>query len=121
LESFYGNDGLHPVAGGPHDRPLPHALCLQTLVIFPSHTYGLARMNAPCPRPSRKRANYNTAMIGNGTWAMRTKKYWPQSRGFDYFYGNLVGEVDYSARSGAASWIGSRNGNSSRKAAITPT
>ena len=46
--SRYSSDGvvlryacLHAVTGGPDDRPLCHALWLQTLVIFPSHTYGL--------------------------------------------------------------------------------
>lgn len=34
------------------------------------------------------------------------KKYWPQNRGFDYFYGNLVGEVDYftKERGGIIDW-----------------
>jgi hypothetical protein len=38
------------------------------------------------------------------------KKYWPQNRGFDYFYGNVVGEVDYFTRErgGLIDW--QRNG-----------
>jgi len=38
------------------------------------------------------------------------RKYWPQNRGFDYFYGNVVGEVDYFTRErgGLIDW--QRNG-----------
>ena len=38
------------------------------------------------------------------------KKFWPQSRGFDYFYGNTVGEVGYFThkRAGIIDW--QRNG-----------
>ena len=34
------------------------------------------------------------------------RKFWPQSRGFDHFYGNLVGEVDYFTkhRGGLVDW-----------------
>ena len=34
------------------------------------------------------------------------QKYWPQNRGFDHFYGNLVGEVDYftKERGGIVDW-----------------
>jgi arylsulfatase A-like enzyme len=40
------------------------------------------------------------------------KKFWPQNRGFDHFYGNLVGEVDYftKERGGITDW--QRNGES---------
>ncbi len=38
------------------------------------------------------------------------RKYWPQNRGFEHFYGNLVGEVDYftKERGGIVDW--QRNG-----------
>ena len=41
---------------------------------------------------------------------MRIKKYWPQNRGFEYFYGNVTGEVDYFTRErgGVIDW--QRNG-----------
>ena len=34
------------------------------------------------------------------------QKFWPQNRGFDHFYGNLVGEVDYftKERGGIVDW-----------------
>ncbi len=34
-------------------------------------------------------------MVGKWHLGHADKKFWPQNRGFDYFYGNLVGEVDY--------------------------
>ena len=41
---------------------------------------------------------------------MPTESIWPQNRGFDYFYGNVVGEVDYFTRErgGVIDW--QRNG-----------
>ena len=37
---------------------------------------------------------------------MPTRNIWPQNRGFDHFYGNLVGEVDYftKERGGLVDW-----------------
>jgi len=40
------------------------------------------------------RAGYATSMIGK--WHLGTqKKWWPQARGFDHFYGHLNGMIDY--------------------------
>ena len=48
----------------------------------------------------------------DGKWHLdhADKKYWPQNRGFDYFYGNVVGEMDYFTRErgGIIDW--QRNG-----------
>ena len=83
---------------------------LQTLVIFPSHTYGLATDERTLPQ-ALKEAGYYTALIGKWHLGHADKKYWPQNRGFDYVYGNLVGEVDYFTkdRGGVIDW--QRNGN----------
>ena len=67
---------------------------LETLVIFPSHTYGLPTDERTLPQ-ALKEAGYQTAMVGKWHLGHADKKYWPQNRGFDHFYGNLVGEVDY--------------------------
>ena len=72
---------------------------LQTLVIFPSHTYGLATDERTLAQ-ALKDAGYDT--VGKWHLGHADKKYWPQNRGFDHFYGNLVGEVDFSPRSQAA-------------------
>ena len=82
---------------------------LQTLVIFPSHTYGLPTDEKTLPQ-ALKEAGYKTLMVGKWHLGHADKKYWPQNRGFDYFYGNVVGEVDYFTRErgGLIDW--QRNG-----------
>ena len=67
---------------------------LQTLVIFPSHAYGLATDERTLPQ-ALKAAGYHTMMDGKWHLGHADKKYWPQNRGFDYFYGNVTGEIDY--------------------------
>ncbi len=49
-------------------------------------------------------------MVGKWHLGHADRKYWPQNRGFDHFYGNLVGEVDYftKERGGLIDW--QRNG-----------
>ena len=78
---------------------------LQTLVIFPSHTYGLPTDERTLPQ-ALKDAGYETAMVGKWHLGHADQKYWPQNRGFDHFYGNLVGEVDYftKERGGLVDW-----------------
>ena len=82
---------------------------LQTLVIFPSHKYGLPTDEKTLPQ-ALKEVGYDTAMVGKWHLGHADKKFWPQNRGFDHFYGNLVGEVDYftDERGGVIDW--QRNG-----------
>ena len=49
-------------------------------------------------------------MVGKWHLGHADREYWPQNRGFDHFYGNLIGEVDYFTKDGAASSTGKRNG-----------
>ena len=78
---------------------------LQTLVIFPNHSYGLPTDERTLPQ-ALKEAGYSTAMVGKWHLGHADRKYWPQNRGFDHFYGNLVGEVDYftKMRGGIVDW-----------------
>ena len=87
--------------------PMRHGL--QTLVIFPSHKYGLPSEEKTLPQ-ALKEVGYRTAIVGKWHLGHADKKYWPQNRGFDHFYGNLVGEVDYFTkdRGGVTDW--QRNG-----------
>ena len=87
--------------------PIRHGL--QTLVIFPSHGYGLPTDERTLPQ-ALKEAGYQTYMVGKWHLGHADQKYWPQNRGFDHFYGNLVGEVDYftKERGGLIDW--QRNG-----------
>jgi arylsulfatase A-like enzyme len=82
---------------------------LQTLVIFPSHTYGLPTDERTLPQ-ALKEAGYKTLMTGKWHLGHADRKFWPQNRGFDYFYGNVMGEVEYLThdRGGVIDW--QRNG-----------
>ena len=74
-------------------------------MIFPNHTYGLPNDERTLPQ-ALKEAGYQTSMVGKWHLGHADKKYWPQNRGFDHFYGNLVGEVDYFSkmRGGIVDW-----------------
>jgi len=109
LESFYGESVCTPSRAAMMTGRYPMRYGLQTLVIFPSHTYGLATDERTLPQ-ALKEAGYTTLMDGKWHLGHADKKYWPQNRGFDYFYGNVVGEVNYFTRErgGLIDW--QRNG-----------
>ena len=109
LESFYGQHVCTPSRAALMTGRYPMRNGLQTLVIFPSHTYGLPTEECTLPQ-ALKEAGYRTLMVGKWHLGHADRKYWPQNRGFDHFYGNLVGEVDYftKERGGLVDW--QRNG-----------
>jgi hypothetical protein len=105
LESFYGMPVCTPSRAELMTGRYAMRYGLQTLVIFPSHTYGLPTDERTLPQ-ALKDVGYQTAMVGKWHLGHADKKYWPQNRGFDHFYGNLVGEVDYftKKRGGIIDW-----------------
>jgi arylsulfatase A-like enzyme len=109
LESFYGQQVCTPSRAALMTGRYPMRHGLQTLVIFPSHTYGLPTDERTLPQ-ALKDAGYNTLMTGKWHLGHADEKFWPQNRGFDHFYGNVVGEVDYFTRErgGLIDW--QRNG-----------
>ena len=109
LESYYGLHVCTPARAALMTGRYPMRHGLQTLVIFPGHTYGLPTDELTLPQ-SLKEAGYSTWMVGKWHLGHADRKYWPQNRGFDHFYGNLVGEVDYFTmeRGGLVDW--QRNG-----------
>jgi arylsulfatase A-like enzyme len=109
MDSFYGMPVCTPARAELMTGRYPMRYGLQTLVIFPSHTYGLATDERTLPQ-ALKEAGYTTLMTGKWHLGHADRKYWPQNRGFDHFYGNVVGEIDYftHARGGVIDW--QRNG-----------
>jgi arylsulfatase A-like enzyme len=109
LESFHGMPVCTPARAALMTGRYPMRYGLQTLVIFPNHTYGLPTDERTLPQ-ALKEAGYSTAMVGKWHLGHADKKFWPQNRGFDYFYGNTVGEIDYFThkRAGIVDW--QRNG-----------
>ena len=105
LESFYGMPVCTPSRAELMTGRYAMRYGLETLVIFPSHTYGLPTDERTLPQVL-KDAGYDTAMVGKWHLGHADQKYWPQNRGFDHFYGNLVGEVDYftKERGGIIDW-----------------
>jgi len=109
LESYYGQQLCTPARAALLTGRYPMRHGLQTFVIFPSHAYGLPTDEVTLPQ-ALKHAGYSTWMVGKWHLGHADRKYWPQNRGFDHFYGNLVGEVDYftKERGGLVDW--QRNG-----------
>ena len=109
LESLYGMPASTPARAALMTGRYPMRYGLQTMVISPSQTYGLPTEERTLAQ-ALKEAGYRTAMVGKWHLGHADQKYWPQNRGFDHFYGNLLGEVGHFTKEigGLIDW--QRNG-----------
>ena len=104
-ESFYGQPVCTPSRAALMTGRYPMRHGLQTLVIFPSHTYGLPTDERTLPQALHD-AGYRTLMVGKWHLGHADKKFWPQNRGFDHFYGNVCrrGGLLHTDRGGVIDW-----------------
>ncbi len=109
LESFYGQQVCSPARAALMTGRYPMRMGLQTFVVFPGHAYGLPLDERTLPA-ALKEAGYQTVMTGKWHLGHYKPAYWPQNRGFDHFYGSILGEVDYftKEKGGFTDW--QRNG-----------
>jgi arylsulfatase A-like enzyme len=109
LKSLYAQQMCTPTRAALMTGRYPMRYGLQTYVITPGQSYGLA-MNETTLAQVLKDAGYKTYVTGKWHLGHADKKYWPQNRGFDYFYGCTLGEVDHYSkeRAGVIDW--QRNG-----------
>jgi arylsulfatase A-like enzyme len=109
FEQFYTQPMCTPTRAALMTGRYPLRYGLQTGVIPSPGTYGLPTDEYILPQ-MLKDNGYATAMIGKWHLGHAKHEFWPNQRGFDYFYGALVGEIDHFKHSshGVADWY--RNG-----------
>ena len=98
-----------PLPRGIDDWPVSHAIrTTDAGDLSKPHLRPGRPTSARCRKPLRRPATRR--MVGKWHLGHADKKFWPQNRGFDYFYGNVVGEVNYFTRErgGLIDW--QRNG-----------
>jgi arylsulfatase I/J len=94
LQQFYAQPMCTPTRAALMTGRYPLRYGLQTAVIPSGGSYGLATDEFLLPQALRD-AGYRTALVGKWHLGHADPKYWPRQRGFDSFYGPLVGEIDH--------------------------
>jgi arylsulfatase A-like enzyme len=94
LTRFYTQPLCTPTRAAMMTGRWPLRYGLQTGVIPSGATYGLAPEEKLLPQVL-KDAGYATALVGKWHLGHGDRTLWPRQRGFDYFYGPLVGEIDH--------------------------
>ncbi len=109
LEAFYGMPACTMARAEIMTGRYAFRFGLEERVLLEADTHGLPTEERTLPQ-ALKDAGYQTAMVGKWHLGHADPKYWPQNRGFDYFYGSLTGKVDYYTKEldGRLDW--QRNG-----------
>jgi arylsulfatase A-like enzyme len=94
LEQFYVQPMCTPTRAALMTGRYPLRYGLQTGVIPSGGSYGLPTDEHLLPQ-MLKSAGYRTALVGKWHLGHAKTEYWPTQRGFDHFYGALVGEIDH--------------------------
>ncbi|MBL8792215.1 MAG: sulfatase-like hydrolase/transferase [Rhizobiales bacterium] len=105
LEQFYAQPMCTPTRAALMTGRYPLRYGLQSGVIPSAGGYGLSTEEYLLPQ-MLKDAGYETALVGKWHLGHGKTDYWPRQRGFDHFYGALVGEIDHfkHASHGVRDW-----------------
>jgi arylsulfatase A-like enzyme len=105
LDQFYALPMCTPTRAALMTGRYPLRYGLQTGVVPAAGSYGLALDEYLLPQVL-KDAGYKTALVGKWHLGHAKPEYWPRQRGFDSFYGALVGEIDHFEHSshGVKDW-----------------
>lgn len=118
LDSFYAQPVCSPTRAAIMTGRYPIRYGLQTEVIRPWATYGLALSERLMPEILRA-SGYRTVLLGKWHLGQESREYLPLQRGFDYHYGHYNGAIDYFTheRDGGLDWH--RNGVTVREQGYT--
>lgn len=105
LEQFYTQPMCTPTRAALMTGRYPMRYGLQTGVIPGAGTYSLPTDEYLLPQALQE-AGYATALVGKWHLGHAKPEFWPRQRGFDYFYGAMVGEIDHfkHASHGVPDW-----------------
>lgn len=94
LSQFYAQPLCTPTRAALMTGRYPLRYGLQTGVIPSGASYGLTTDEILLPQ-ILSAAGYRTALVGKWHLGHGDPAFWPRRRGFDSFYGPLVGEIDH--------------------------
>jgi arylsulfatase A-like enzyme len=105
LEQFYTQPMCTPTRAALMTGRYPMRYGLQTGVIPGAGTYAIP-MDEYLLAQTLQDAGYTTALVGKWHLGHAKPEFWPRQRGFDQFYGALVGEIDHFSHSshGVPDW-----------------